>query len=85
MLIFSIIIDIEHNVLERVCLLKYLRIQHFCVPVCVFEWRHEFARSYLLSVLRHHATDRVFHLDENIFEQVAIANRIVRRAMPTDS
>jgi hypothetical protein len=79
------ILYLLENVLERIRLLKYLRIQHICVLVCVFEWRHESARAYLLSILRHHATDRVFHLDENIFEQVAITNRIVRRAMPTDS
>ena len=71
--------------LERIRLLKYLRIQHICVPLCVFEWRHESAWTSLLSVLCHHATDRVFHLDENIFKQIAITNRIVRRAMPTDS
>ena len=71
--------------LERVRILEYIYIQHIRVLICVFEWRHEFAWSYILSVLRHHATDRVFHLDENVFEQDAIANRIGRRAMSADS
>ena len=67
--------------LERIRILEYVSIQHICVLVCVFERRHKLARSYILPVLRHHATDRVFHLDENVFEQIAFTNRIVRRAM----
>jgi hypothetical protein len=81
----NIIASLYRNVLERVRILEYLHIQHIRVVVCVFERRHESAGSYILSVLRHHATNRVFHLDENVFKQDAIANRIGRRAMPTDS